>query len=189
VVNKVTTLHLSDEIVESFRITNFEILDDGSGDILLTQTNNVTDIVAIHKIDVFNEGNTYLQLTEAKWFLPTIYPYQEQFKTAFPSFFVGLDTITNNKEFYQSMIKRIDIVSTGTLTPGETGSIFVVVRLNRNILSHYLSQFIEIPYAIKLTFNEDLHYYITWSTNGIISKYLDWKEGKQKYHPKNIMWQ
>jgi len=72
-----------------------------------------------------------------------------------------LDIVSDN-ELYKSFFDStspVQIMAFNTLTPGETGDIYIMYRLNRSLFNTYFSDFFKIPIYLRIEFNENMSAY------------------------------
>lgn len=67
--------------------------------------------------------------------------------------------ITNDTEFYKSIFDRetpAEVMAFNSLAPGESGDIYIIYRLNRNLVHAYFAEFFKIPVYLRLEFNDNM---------------------------------
>lgn len=115
------------------------------------------DIVYIDKIEIFNDGNTFLSVSDAHLFWPNgRWYFSDKWEKQYGSDMVKQEQMSNDSDFYRSMFDSenpVNIMSFNTLAPGETGDLYVVYYLNRSMLNSYLAEFFNIPIYLRVEFD------------------------------------
>lgn len=148
---------VSNQIKHSFRILSTKNISNGSSTLLLADATKSMDIVYIDKIEIFNDGNTFLSVSDAQLFWPNgRWYFSDKWENQWGSDMVKQDQMSNDVDFYRSMFDSenpVNIMSFNTLAPGETGDLYVVYYLNRSMLNTYLAEFFNIPIYLRIEFD------------------------------------
>lgn len=145
-------------------------ISNGASTLLLSDTTKDLDIVFIDKIEIFNDGNTFLNISGVQMFLPNgKFKYGDRWEKEYPDDMIKQDQIVSDDAFYKSFFDSetpVQVMSFNSLAPGETGDLYVVYNLNRNMVNSYLSEFFHIPIYLRVEFNSDMAaYFCHMATN------------------------
>lgn len=97
-------------------------------------------------------------------FLPNgRYDLADRFENEWESDMIKQGQIENDGDFYKSFFDPetpVEVMSFNSLAPGETGDIYIVQRLNRDLINAFLTDFFKVPIFLRLEFNDSLSAYI-----------------------------